>query len=201
MPSSSRQPSRAAQASAGQPASRSRPTRCRPTSWPRPLPSAASATSWTSSARSGAWPFSGCCWPPAPPPALRPGPSASAAPPLDAGAALLRRLPGHHHPGRPAPRPDRPACRAAATASACRAGEAGSATRPRRWAFRCSSALPFCCSSTGSSAAGRAATGSALWVVTLPLLVLSVFVVAAARAHLQQVRAARQEPSRAGRRA
>ena len=84
---------------------------------------------------------------------------ARAAPALAAGAAVFRQSTGDL--GR------WPAClsiysattTAAVTASACRAGAAGSATRPRRWALRCCLARRFCCSSTGLCAAGRAATG------------------------------------------
>ena len=46
-----------------------------------------------------------------------------------------------------------------ATASACRDGEAGLATRRRRWDWRLCSARRCCCSSTGLCGAGRGATG------------------------------------------
>ena len=58
------------------------------------------------------------------------------------------------------------------------------------------SARPFCSSSTGSSAAGRAATGSAPGLSPCRIMVALRLRLAASRAHLQQVRAARQEPSR-----
>ena len=85
-------------------------TLCPPTSSPRPSPSAASATSWTLSARSGAWPFSGCCSLPrrGPPRGLG---AAHLSPPLDSGTGLLRRLPGHHHIGQLAARLVQPARR------------------------------------------------------------------------------------------
>jgi hypothetical protein len=58
---------------------------------------------------------------------------------------------------------------------------------------------PCCCSSTGSSAAGPAATGWQPGWHALPLMVLSLCL-AAAGAGLQQIRAARQKSSRPGRR-
>ena len=80
---------------------------------------------------------------------------------------------------------------ACTTASACRAGEAGSATRERGSGCRSWSECPLRSSSTGSCATGRAATGCGIWVVSLPLMVLAgVSWRRWCRAALQQVRAA-----------
>ena len=65
--------------SSPQPSPPRRPTPCRPTSWPRPSPSAASATFSTLSAGSGESLFSGSCWPRAALPPLKPGRSAFSA--------------------------------------------------------------------------------------------------------------------------
>ena len=77
-----------------------------------------------------------------------------------------------------------PACRsifsattsAAATASACRAGAAGWATRPRRWGFRLLFGAPVLLLFNWIVRRWPRRYWLGLWVVTIPLLVLGIFV-------------------------
>ena len=78
---------------------------------------------------------------------------------LAAGTGLLRHPHRHPCPGQSAARRHRARGQPAITASVCRAGRAGSATRAKAWPFRSSSACRLLCSSTGSSANRLAATG------------------------------------------
>ena len=104
--------------------------------------------------------FCGCCWRRAPRLAWTLG-AAHGVAALDSGAALLRSSSSSITAVAGLPLDMIGHMSAAITASACRAGEAGSATRARRWEFRCCRRARCCCCSTGLCAAGRAATGLA----------------------------------------